>query len=187
MALKKEISFLPDSENINSFSARFLSWLTTAGRFIIVFTELIVICAFLSRFWLDRKNSDLSEVIRQRKTIIESSQDFEKEYTLLQQRLKYIKKFNDTQPEFTAKINALVESTPSDIIFEKLIISQNIESKDITAALSLSSKSESSIVNFIVNLSVNPNIKSVNVESIEKKPKETKYTVSISLIFNSKS
>lgn len=187
MPLKKEISFLPDSEDINSFSARFLNWLTTAGRSIIIFTELIVICAFISRFWLDRKNSDLSEVIRQRKAIIESTQDFEKEYTLFQQRLRYIQKFYDNQPNFPIKINSLIESTPPDIVFEKLTINQSNEGQDINASLSLTSNKESSIVDFITNLSVNPSIKSVNVESIEKKQKDSKYTVSISLTFNSKS
>jgi len=53
MPAKKEISLLPDEENLDSFSARAFRWLTTVGRYVIVFTELIVICAFLSRFWLD--------------------------------------------------------------------------------------------------------------------------------------
>lgn len=187
MVLKKEISFLPDSEDVNSFSSRFLNWLTTAGRFIIVFTELIVICAFISRFWLDRKNSDLSEIVRQRKAIIESTQDFQKEYNLLQNRLKYIQNFYDNQPDFPGKIDSLVASTPTDITFSKLTISQNTGTKDLNASFLLTSNKESSIVDFIANLSVNPDIKSVNVESIEKKQKETRYTVSISLVFNSKS
>jgi Tfp pilus assembly protein PilN len=184
MAVKKEISFLPDSENLNSFSARLLNWLTTIGRFIIVFTELIVISAFISRFWLDRKNSDLSEIIRQRKAIIESTQDFQSEYTLLQQRLKYIEQFYNNQPDFPAKITSLVVSTPPDITFSKLTVSQNPKNQNLTASFLLSSTKESSIVDFISNLSVNPDIKSVNVESIEKKQKESTYTVSISLIFN---
>ena len=187
MPLKKEVSFLPDSENLNSFSARFLNWLTTVARFIIVFTELIVICAFISRFWLDRKNSDLSEVIRQRKAIIESTQDFEKDYNLLQQRLKYIKKFYSNQPDYVTSINSLVESTPTDIVFQRLTINQEASGKDLGASLSLSSEKESSIIDFITNLSINPNIKSVNVESIEKREKESKYSVSITLLFNSKS
>lgn len=186
MAVKKEISFLPDSENINSFSARLLNWLTTIGRFVIVLTELVVISAFISRFWLDRKNSDLSEIIRQRKAIIESTQDFQDEYVLLQQRLKYIDKFYKNQPEYPAKIESLVASTPTDISFSKLEISQNPENQDLSASILIVSNKESSIVDYISNLSVNPDIKSVNVVSIEKKPKESTYTVSITLVFNNK-
>jgi methyl coenzyme M reductase subunit C-like uncharacterized protein (methanogenesis marker protein 7) len=77
MPAKKEISLLPDEENLNTLSARVLRYLTTIGRVIIILTELAVISAFLSRFWLDRKNADLSETIRQQKAILESTQEFE--------------------------------------------------------------------------------------------------------------
>jgi len=76
MANKKELSLLPDSSNPNSFSARFIKWVTTIGRWVMTLTELIVISAFISRFWLDRKNSDLSDLIRQKQAILESTQEF---------------------------------------------------------------------------------------------------------------
>ena len=88
MPSKKEISLLPAEENLNTFSARFLKWVTSVGRVVIVFVELIVIGAFLSRFWLDRKNSDLSETLRQQKAILASTQEFEKDYLELMD-LKY--------------------------------------------------------------------------------------------------
>ena len=47
MPAKKEISLLPNEENLNTFSARFLRWVTSVGRVVIVFVELIVIGAFL--------------------------------------------------------------------------------------------------------------------------------------------
>ena len=71
---------MPDSYNPNSFNARFIKWLTTIGRWVMTLTELIVISAFISRFWLDRKNSDLSDLIRQKQAILESTQYFESEF-----------------------------------------------------------------------------------------------------------
>jgi hypothetical protein len=47
MPAKKEISLLPDEENADSLSARIVRWITTVGRYVIVFTELIVIGAFV--------------------------------------------------------------------------------------------------------------------------------------------
>lgn len=183
MPAKKEISLLPDEENINSLSSRIVRWLTSVGRFVIVFTELVVIGAFLSRFWLDRRNSDLSEVIRQQKAIIESTAEFEKDYTALQRRLEVIKIFYEEQPDFSKDIDSLVESTPPDIIFNSLNISQDPKTSKTTANISLIAYKEESIVDFITNLILNPAISKVNVNTIEKKPKDTKYNISISLAF----
>ncbi|MBU4397602.1 hypothetical protein KKC08_05560 [Patescibacteria group bacterium] len=80
---KREISLLPKDQDNNSSTAKLIRWITTVGRVVIIFTELIVIAAFVSRFWLDRKNSDLSESIRQQKAILESTALFEVDYSTL--------------------------------------------------------------------------------------------------------
>jgi Tfp pilus assembly protein PilN len=182
MPAKKEISLLPDEENIDSLSARALRWLTTIGRYVIVFTELIVICAFLSRFWLDRINSDLSEVVRQQQAILNSTSNFETEYSELQQRLNVIKSFYQNQPEYQTKIQSLTDSTPLDITYTKLTLTQDPTSTT-TANISFSAFQENSIVDFITNLIVNPQIASVNIQTIEKKTRENFYRVDLSLVF----
>jgi Tfp pilus assembly protein PilN len=182
MPAKKEMSLLPDEENADSISARIVRWLATVGRYVIVFTELIVIVAFLSRFWLDRINSDLSEVIRQQQAILDSTDSFKNEFSQLQQRLNLIKSFYQNQPEYQSKIQTLTESTPLDITFTTLSLSQD-PSGPTTADIRFSAYQESSIVDFITNLIVNPQIASVNIQTIEKKPKENTYSVELSLIF----
>jgi hypothetical protein len=184
MPVKKEMSFLPSAEDVNSLSARIIRWLTTVGRFVIVFTELIVICAFLSRFWLDRTNSDLSEIIRQQKAIIDSTTSFEKDYSQLQKRLKLIKKLYASQPDFRSRLETLVESTPEDITFTGLSISHDPQTNEISATVNLVAFQETSIVNFISNLMVNPNISTVDIKTIEKKPNDARYNINLTLIFS---
>ena len=183
MPLKKEISLLPNEENSNSLLARFLVWVTSVGRVVIIFTELIVITAFLSRFWLDRKNSDLSEILRQQKTIITSAQDFESDYTSLQDRLLYIKKFYQSQPNYIKSLSSLVQSLPSDIYFQNININSDEKTSQVTAMIQLYSYQENAIVNFITNLKLNPDISNVEVSKIEKKTKDSKYYLNVSLIF----
>ena len=180
MPSKKEISLLPDSENINNIGARAIRWVTTVGRYVIIFTELIVISAFVSRFWLDRKNADLSEVIRQQKAILESTKDFETEYSLLQQRLKFIKDSN-IQTSYSEKLTTLANSTPNEIIFDKLALSE--KDNQLIANISVFSYTEESIIDFATNLILNPQISSVNISKIEKKPKENRYQIEINLVF----
>lgn len=182
-APKKEISLLPNEEDVNSLPSRILKWVSTVGRFVIVFTELIVISAFISRFWLDRKNSDLSEVIRQQKAILESTQEFEKEYNVLYQKLKYIKNFYSNQPQYEPDIQSIVESTPPEIIYNRLTLDRSESTGSISATLSLIAYKESAIVDFITNLTLNPRVQSVDIKNIEKKPKENNYSINLLLNF----
>lgn len=180
MPVKKELSLLPDESNNNSFSARTIRYLTTVGRYIIVFTELIVISAFISRFWLDRQNSDLSESLRQQKAILESTADFEKEYVSLQSRLNYIDTSYKNQPEYLKYIKALISSIPIDVFFQNLDINPN------GAQISMYSYQENSLIDMIVNLTLNPDITTVDIRKIEKKSKDSKYFVDISIKFKEK-
>lgn len=181
MSVKRELSLLPDESNNNSFVARAIRYLTTVGRYIIVFTELIVISAFISRFWLDRQNSDLSESLRQQKAILESTADFEKEYTLLQSKLKLIDAHYKNQPNYIDNIKAVVSSIPTDVFFQQFSIDTDM------AQVSLYSYKEDSLVNTIVNMSLNPSINTIDIRRIEKKSKDAKYYVDLSLKFNQKS
>lgn len=183
MVVKKEISLLPDSENINSLSSRALHWTATVGRFIIVFTELIVIVAFLSRFWLDRKSADLSEVIRQQKAILESTSEFEKDFNVVQQKLKIIKDHYSGLPQYQQKLSTLSDSTPPDIIFDTLSITKDTKLNRIVAVATTYALKEDSIVDFLTNLTVNPDISTVDIQSIEKKARENKYLINFRLVF----
>jgi len=161
--------------------SRIIRYLTTVGRYIIVFTELIVISAFISRFWLDRQNSDLSETLRQQKAIIESTSEFEKEYISIQGRLKYIETQYKNQPNYISNIKTLVSSIPTGVFLENFTISPD------SAQISIYSYEEDSLVNLMVNLSLNPQISTVNIQKIEKKSIDSRYLVDISLQFNQKS
>ena len=183
MAVKKEISLLPESENPRSFGARFFKWITTTGRVVIILTELVVISVFMSRFWLDRKNSDLSEISRQKQAILESVIPFETEFIQLQQRLAYIKNFYSSQPDYEKQINSLISSTPQDIFYDRLSVSKDEKSKSTVINTSLTAYREESLVSFITNLMLNPDIDQVNVNKIEKKEKESQYSISITLFF----
>jgi hypothetical protein len=49
----------------------------------------------------------------------------------------------------------------------------------------LTAYKEESIVDFITNLTVNPDISSVRIDKIEKKSQENNYSINVSLVFNS--
>jgi hypothetical protein len=63
---KKEINLLPKEEFEKKPLGKFLVWALSIGRYIVIFTELIVILAFLSRFKLDRDLADLNQSVREK-------------------------------------------------------------------------------------------------------------------------
>lgn len=183
MANKKELSLLPDSSNPSSFSARFIKWVTTIGRWVMTLTELIVISAFISRFWLDRKNSDLSDLIRQKQAILESTQDFESDFLSLQKRLSFIKSFYNQNYQYGSKISSLISSTPPDLIYQSLVISSDATSKKISADATVTASSETSVIKFISNIRSNSDVETVTIDQIEKKSEENNYSISFRATF----
>ena len=185
MPASKEISLLPKDENPNSLGARALLWATTVGRYVMVFTELIVISAFISRFWLDRKNSDLSEILRQQKAILATTKDFEQQYDILSQKLNFVKQSYANQLDYTYYLKSLSHSTPPKITYKNININ-SVAEEPLSLSASLSSFSESAVVEFIGNLIKNPDISKVNVKNIEKKDKTNIYSLDILVVFNPK-
>ena len=84
---KRQINLLPQEEFAASTLGRVLNWLLTTFRYIVIVTEIVVMTAFLSRFWLDAKSTDLNELIKQKQAVIAASADFEKEFRLTKDNL----------------------------------------------------------------------------------------------------
>lgn len=67
---------------------KFVHWALTWGKVVIVITELVVVSAFISRFYLDSVIADLNETVERKKGIVTASADFEKRYRALVARIQ---------------------------------------------------------------------------------------------------
>lgn len=121
-----EINLLPENELENRPGGKFLKWALSWGKKVVILTELIVVSAFLSRFWLDSEVANLSEEIDRRKTIITSSDDFEKEFRAAKFRLEKVKKINSliSPVEIYDAVNDLI--SPQLTISEIRISGRNV-------------------------------------------------------------
>lgn len=90
---KKRVSvnLLPRDEEDKTLTNRIIHWLLTTFRFLVITVELLVILGFLSRFFLDSQNSDLTDEINQKKALIASYLPFETEFKLTQKRIDIAK------------------------------------------------------------------------------------------------
>ena len=112
MPKKKNINLLPKEEFDASVVGRLLGWAMGTFRIIVIITEMVVMTAFLSRFWLDAKNSDLNDEIRLKSSQISVQKDFEIGFRNLQKKLAIYealgkdKKRSDVITKVTGKIPA---------------------------------------------------------------------------------
>lgn len=85
------INLLGDSDAEHTPMGRIVTWAVTYGRYIMIGTEIVVLLAFISRFSLDRKLTDLKEEVTQKQNIIEANLPFERNVRTLQDKLSKIK------------------------------------------------------------------------------------------------
>lgn len=124
-AQKASIEFIPQEDWEKTSFGKFLKWVLTIGRWIVIVTELVVVLAFLSRFKLDRDLTDLNEKIKQQQAIINASSQFEKEFRLLQKRLLTIRELRQTQTEPESIITEIASLLPTDVILDNVSVSSD--------------------------------------------------------------
>lgn len=167
---KEDISLLPRKGLEGTPLGRLINWLLSVGRYIVVFTELVVIGAFLSRFWLDRKNSDLSEEIRQQKAILEATRNFEQEFRLFQARLNAIAKALKDEESPLLPLEVISQSLPKDMVLLRYDFSGEDENEARILALTLS---ERGLAEFVGNLLQQEAVNKVRIGTIEKEEGQT--------------
>jgi len=128
-----------------------------------VVTELVVLVAFVSRFSLDRRLTDLNEEITQKQEILEVNADLESSIRTLQATLKSAKEIITNEPLPLEVITMLQRTTPPGTALNGFTIRNN---RLTTKAFSLSA---SSFNQFLAQLTADSIVQSVNVDTIERR------------------
>lgn len=117
---QKRVNLLALEDFEHTTLGRILNWSLSAGRVIVIVTELIVILAFLSRFWLDRQLTDLNEQNNFKKNQIETQASLEQDFRKAQKSLSAYKKLSATQLLVADKIKRISAALPADVSLEKV-------------------------------------------------------------------
>jgi len=163
---KKDISLLPKSPLEGTILGKLFDWLLSVGRYIVIVVDLIVMGAFVSRFWLDKKRIDLADSIRQQQSILESTQEFEAEFRGFQTRLNQAAIVIEEQGDLLVPLDKIVDNLPKDIVF--LQYGLNLSGENQIATLSTLVFSEASLNGFANNLLSDPGVSSIRIGTIER-------------------
>lgn len=157
------INLLPGSSDFGKTGfGKILLWALSIGRYIVVFTELIVIMAFLARFKLDRDLTDLHEAIEQKKAIVASASSLEINFRNLQKKLSHIEEITNGQIFYDKVLNEIAQFTPIDTNFSLL----DLDKSDLK--ISGVSLSEMSLASLLFNLRNSPKYTNIEVTDVKK-------------------
>ncbi len=168
---------LPQEEFEASIFGRILRWATGSFRIIVIVTELVVMGAFLSRFWLDAQNSDLNDRIKILSAQISAQKDVEDTFKKVQAKLNIVKGI-DSGPKFSDKIDLIASKLPQEVTLSSVTITAN--ETDIKGV----STSELGIAQFMGNLKADETIKKIELGAVGASQNDTgKTDFSIKLTF----
>jgi Tfp pilus assembly protein PilN len=176
MPKNKAINLLPQEEFDVSLVGRTLKWAMGTFRIIVIVTEVIVMSAFLSRFWLDAKNSDLSNSIKVKSAQIAALANKEKQFRSLQSQLNIARVIKAAAP-LSEKIDKITSKLPPEVGLMSVSVLEN------SAQVKGSSATEIGVAQFVANLKADPSFKSVDlgqVNSSEGNIAQIVFTIMIS-------
>lgn len=167
---KSLINLLPQEEFDVSTLGRVLKWAMGTFRIIVIVTEMVVMGAFLSRFWLDAQNSDLNDSISVRTAQILAQSDFENQFRAVQNKLSIYNSLASLAKD-SDKLNSIGSKVPQDVILS------GVSLEDTSAKLKGTASSEIGIAQFISNLQSDKSLKNVDLGSISTSENDASLTV----------
>ena len=122
MPKNKPINLLPQEEFNASTTGRVLKWATSTFRVLVIATEVVVMGAFLSRFWLDAQNSNLNNTIKVKSAQISAQSETENTFRSIQTKLNVINQIKENQ-KTSEYLNKITESVPPDVTLSRVTLS----------------------------------------------------------------
>ncbi|HLE49252.1 MAG TPA: PilN domain-containing protein [Patescibacteria group bacterium] len=168
-----QINLLPREGLGATTSGRVLLWILTTFRMVLIITELVVIFAFLSRFWLDAKNTDLTDEVNDSKAVILSLSDFEKDFKGTQEKLAIYDLYKQGKGFLLDGIIEAVAYKPDEVFFES--VDSNSEKVTVKGV----SISETGIHQYLANLKSSDKFESVKLDALAVDENQTFFRFSI--------
>jgi Tfp pilus assembly protein PilN len=168
-----KINLLSKDTIAQTAEARIVNWALTYGRYIMIGTEIVVLLAFISRFSLDRKRTDLREEIQQKQAILQANLPFENDIRKTQESLAKLKTLLADQKLPVNLVTTMSTLLPADVFYKELDIT-----KDKLQVQAVAGTSEG-FSQFLANLLAARQLTNIEISDISKSS-----TTGITFTFN---
>lgn len=159
-------------------NVRFLSWLVTTGRYIIIVVELVVIGAFVARYKLDSDLAAINHEINDSAVpYLKSLQKDEREIRETQLKLTTVKQLRAQNPHYVETLGLISKLVPTTIKLESLNFDKSAGSSRIGVVFNGSTPTIVELSAFIKALQKDPNFSDINLTNFSTDEDGTKFTV----------
>ncbi len=140
-----------------------VKWALSAGRFLIIFVEIIVLAAFLARFKLDTDIADNKDVINQQLPFLEALKGDESLIRQTQSQLATLKDLKASRINFVNIMDKVSAQTPSGVTISTLSIENGAK-----LGLKITGKAQNNdqLSTLLFGLRSDPFFSEVNLDSI---------------------
>ncbi|KKP29551.1 MAG: hypothetical protein UW35_C0043G0004 [Candidatus Collierbacteria bacterium GW2011_GWF2_44_15] len=121
------INLLPKDSFEFSALGKILKWTTTVGRILVVMTEFVVILAFASRFYFDKKLNDLNDEIEGKLAVIEGYAEVESSMREVLARQAVITESGSEAVNVEERISSISRAIPVGVSLSTM----RIETKEV--------------------------------------------------------
>lgn len=104
-----------------------MKWALSAGRYIIILTEIVVISAFFSRFYFDQQMSELTDAVNNKTLILKATAGIEQNFRQVQSRLMGIKKRLDKTVSMGELLESVARVRPVGVSLVSVQMSEDVE------------------------------------------------------------
>ncbi|MBI3577480.1 PilN domain-containing protein [Candidatus Gottesmanbacteria bacterium] len=158
------INLLGQEDLAHTPQGRIISWALSYGRYIMIGTEIVVLLAFISRFSLDRKLTDLKEEIDQKQAILTANASLEQNIRGVGDQIAKIKAIMANQAKPANTFSLVATLLPNDTYLNSLEITPDKFSAEVVSATT------DGFGQFLTNLQSIKQITRVEVGEIKKNP-----------------
>jgi len=155
-----DINLVPQDPFFTTKLGQTLQWSLSVGRYIVMFTELVVVLSFVTRFYLDRQVTDLNQSLQQKQAVVESYGELEEQFREVQTKIADYQQV-EQQENIVEVFPSLSQVIPNGIELNELVIYPDRVS---LSGIVLSQQSLNLLIN---NLQLSPDFTNVVVNTIE--------------------
>lgn len=152
------INLLPRDSFKFSTTGKALKWATTVGRVLVVLTEFVVLLAFASRFYFDKKLDDLGEVLIQKEAQIAAYGGVEAEMRKVLAKQLPVETLQKGGLGFVSKIDSLTQILPAGTVLDSLSLDKS------GLAITGKAQSEYGFAQFVSGVKKMPGVVMVNLK-----------------------
>ncbi len=162
--LSININILKPQGNPEKTYVRISRWALSTGRYIVIFVEIIVLAAFLSRFKFDADLADTKEKIDQQIPFIESLKPDEQLIRQTQLQLATIKDIRLNSINNAAVLQSIASYTPQGV----RIVTLGMEKTDNRINLRITGRSQTNndLASFVTGLRNDKNFSEINLVNV---------------------